>query len=141
LSELVDACEFVSASIFDEHQAYICRRTGRFVYVAEGVDVEEDTAVPDDPDPADYLPVPHRRDLHLGKRLALSFVAEELPGSLDQAREIFRRKGAYGRFKQLLRAKGALEKWYALDARATETALAEWCEDVGVTLIDHQQPA
>jgi hypothetical protein len=140
LSDLVDACEFVSASLFDEHQAYICKRTGRITFVAEGVDLEEDSTVPDDPDPADYLAVPHRRDLDLGKRLALSFVADELPGSLDKVRDIFRRKGAYGRFKQLLRATGTLDKWYEYDARATETALAEWCVEVGLTLIAKERP-
>jgi hypothetical protein len=36
LSELVDACEFVSVSDLDEHQAYICKWTGRIIFVAEG---------------------------------------------------------------------------------------------------------
>jgi hypothetical protein len=109
--------------------------------VSEDVELDEAGELPDDPDPADYLPVPHKRDLHLGKRLALSFVAEHLPGSFDQAREIFSRKGAYSRFRQLLQRTGTLDKWYAFEQQATETALAEWCVEVGVTLIDHQQPA
>ena len=141
LSELVDAFEFVSFSDLYEHQAYICKRTGRIILVSEGVDLEEDLEVPDDPELADYLPVPHRRDLGLGRRIALSFVAEELPGSFDEATEIFSRKGAYSRFKQLLQTNGILDKWYAFEARATETALEEWCDGVGVTLIDNEQPA
>jgi hypothetical protein len=141
LSELIDAFEFVSVSDLDEHQAYICKNTGRIIFVSEGVDLEEDIEFPDDPELADYLPVPHRRDLDLGRRLALSFVAEELPGSFDKATEIFRQKGAYSRLKQLLQATGALDKWYAFEARATEMALEEWCGEVGVTLIDNQQPA
>lgn len=141
LSELVDAFEFVSVSDLDEHQAYICKRTGRIIFVSEGVDLEEDIELPDDPELADYLPVPHRRDLDLGRRLALSFVAEKLPGSFDKASEIFSRKGAYSRFKQLLRATGTLDNWHAFEARATELALEEWCVEVGVTLIDNEQPA
>jgi hypothetical protein len=141
LSELVDAFEFVSVSDFDEHQAYICKRTGRIVFVSEGVDLEEDMEFPDDSEEADYLPVPHRRDLDLGKRLALSFVTEELPGSYDKAREIFGRKGAYSRFKHLLQATGTLDKWYAFEARATETALRDWCAAVSVPLLDNEQPA
>ncbi len=135
LSELVDAYEFVSASYLDEHHAYICKRTGRIIFVAEGLDLEEDPELPEDPDPVDYWPVPHKRDLDLGKRLALSFVAEHLPGSFDEARAIFSRKGAYSRFKQLLHATGTLDKWYAFEAQATEAALVEWCNDVGVPLI------
>jgi hypothetical protein len=135
LSELVLAFEFVSASAFIEHNAYICRKTGRIIWVSEDVDLEEDADFPDDPDPVDYLPVPHKRERDLGKRLALSFVAEHLPGSFDKAREIFSRKGAYSRFKQLLHATGTLDKWYRFEEQATEAALAEWCNDVGVPLL------
>jgi hypothetical protein len=135
LSELVDACEFVSVSDLDEHQAYICKWTGRIIFVAEGVDLEEDIEFLDDPELADYLPVPHRRDFDLSRRLALSFVAEELPGSFDKTTAIF------SRFKQLHQATGTLDKWHAFEARATQTALEEWCDEVGVTLIDNEQPA
>jgi len=141
LSELVDAFEFVSVSDLGEYQAYICKRTGRIIFVSEGLDLEEDIEFPADPEMADYQAVPHRRDLDLGKRLALSFVAEQLPGSFDKAREIFSRKGAYSRFKQLLQATATLDKWYAFEARATEAALAEWCDEVGVPLIDNERPA
>lgn len=141
LQELADAFEFVSVSGLDEHQAYICKRTGRIIFVSEGVNLEEVIEFPDDPELAGYLPVPHRRDLDLGRRLALSFVAEELPGALDKAREIFSRKGAYSRLQQLLQATGTLDKWYAFEARATETALEDWCAEVGVTLIDSEQTA
>ena len=92
LSELVDAFEFVSVSDLNEHQAYICKRTGRIIFVSEGVDLKEDIEFPDDPEPTHYLQVPHRRDLDLGRRLALSFVAEELPDLFDEAMEIFSQK-------------------------------------------------
>jgi len=141
LSELIVAFESVSASDGYEHKAYICKRTGRIIIVSEGMDLEEETEVPDEPDLADYHVVPHRRDLDLGKRLALSFVAQELPGLLNKAREIFHRKGAYGRFKQLLHTTGSLDKWYAFEERATEEALLEWCDEAGVTLNDNERPS
>ena len=50
LSELVDAFEFVSVSDLDEHQAYICKRTGRIIFVSESEDLEEDIELPDDPE-------------------------------------------------------------------------------------------
>ncbi len=114
LSELVDAFEFVSVADFDEHQPIS----------AKGQAGSSSC-----------------RDLDLGKRLALSFVAEELPGSYDEAREIFGRKGAYSRFKHLLQATGTLGKWYDFEARATETALRDWCAAVSVPLLDNEQPA
>ena len=54
---------------------------------------------------------------------------------------MFSRKGAYSWFKHLLQTSGMLDKWYAFEARAMETALQEWCFAVGVTLIDNEQPA
>lgn len=141
LSELIEASEFVSVSDLDEHQAYICKRTGRIISVSEGMDLEEEVEFPDDPDLDAYHMVPHRRDLDLGRRVALSFVAEELPAALDKARNIFSRKGAYRRFRQLLQATGTLDKWYAFEERATVAALEQWCDEVGVTLIDNDRPS
>ncbi len=141
LSDLIEAFEFVSVSDLDEHQAYICKRTGRIIFVSEGVDLDEEVEFPDDPDMGAYHVVPHRRDLDLGRRVALSFVAEELPDSLNKARDIFSRKGAYGRFKQLVQTTGTLDKWYAFEERATQAALEEWCDEVGVTLIDNERPS
>lgn len=42
LSELIEAFEFVSISDLDEHQAYICKSTGKTTFVSSGVDLEEE---------------------------------------------------------------------------------------------------
>ncbi|AMK26504.1 UPF0158 family protein (plasmid) [Sphingobium sp. SJ10-10] len=133
LSDLIEALEFVSASQDDEHHAYICRQSGRILFVSDNVEMDDAEELPENPEEGDYIIVPHRRDLDLGKRLALAFVAEELPEMRDKARDIFSRKGAYRRFKDLLEAKGALERWYAYEERAVEAAMCEWCDDVGLT--------
>ncbi len=57
-----------------------------------------------------------------------AFVEEALPDEWNRVAEMFRRKGAYGRFKPLLQDRGALERWYAFEAAATERALKDWCE-------------
>lgn len=136
LSELIDALDFVSASPFDEHRAYICKPEGRILFVADGMDGDDAAELPDDPEAAEYIAVPHRRDLDLGKRLALAFVAEELPGLLMEARDIFHRKGAYRRLKDLLYSNDALDRWYAYEERETEAAIRSWCEAVDLTLAD-----
>jgi hypothetical protein len=43
--------------------------------------------------PEKYLRVPDKRELNLGKSLALQFVAEFLPRDLDRAERIFGRRG------------------------------------------------
>lgn len=133
LSDLIDALEFVSTSQLDEHHAYICRETGRILFLADSVDMDDAAELPDDPEAAGYIMVPHRRDLDLGKRLALAFVAEELPEARAEVQAIFSRKGAYPRFKCLLQAKGSLERWYAYEERAVEAAMCRWCDEVGLT--------
>ena len=136
LSELVEALEFVSVSELEEHQAYICRKTGRIYFVSEHMDIEE--GLPEDlTDSEQYEAVPHRRDLALGKRVALSFIEEELPASLPDAREMFSHKGAYGKFKRLLEVHGILDRWYAFEQCAAEAALREWSHGVGLTLAEN----
>jgi len=135
LSELVEAFEFVSVSELGEHQAYICRKTGRIYFVSENINIEEE--LPEDlTESEQYESVPHRRDLALGKRVALSFVEEELPALLPEAREIFGHKGAYGKFKRLLDVNGILDRWYVFEERAAEAALREWSDEVGLILVE-----
>jgi hypothetical protein len=111
LEDVVDAFEFVSVSEFGENQAYICRATGRIFLVSDTVDPEDDDwEVPDDPEAQGYCTVPHRRELDLGKRVAIAFAAEALPDYAADVWQIFSRRGAYRRFKDFLDASGMLDK-------------------------------
>jgi hypothetical protein len=51
--------------------------------------------LPDDiEDDEKYIAIPDKRELGLGKPLALEFAREFLPGDFDDVRHIFDRKGA-----------------------------------------------
>ena len=71
----------------------------------------------------------HRRHL-----LALRFVGERLPALYNRAADIFRRRGAYRRFKELLTSEGYLKEWYAFETEATDRALREWCHENDIQL-------
>ncbi len=130
-NELQDALEFASVQGFDA-SAYVCTVTGATYFVSSEIDEE---FIPDDIETSDkYLAVPTKRDLDLGSRLALAFVAQELPDDYDTASNFFRKRGAYSRFKDLLSAKGALEKWCEYEENATKAALGAWCEENGLEL-------
>ncbi|MCY3750980.1 MAG: hypothetical protein OXG54_06225, partial [Gammaproteobacteria bacterium] len=75
-----------------------------------------------------YIQIPHKRELDLGRKLVLRFVEQELPGDIDYVSRMFRKAGAYSRFKDVLERRGMLEKWYEYEVTATEKALREWCE-------------
>jgi len=51
---------------------------------------------------------------------------------LEDVREIFRRSGAYTRFKDLLAQRGMVQQWYNYEADAQKEALREWCENNGM---------
>ena len=130
---LLEAFEFVSFGQPGEHEAYLCTKTGEIHWHSEYGDNEE--PLPDDiEDPEKYIAIPHKNDLGLGKSLVLKYAAEFLPDALDNVREIFRRRGAYARFKDLLEHRGMLQQWYEYEATAQKYALRDWCEDRGIEL-------
>jgi hypothetical protein len=167
--DLLLAYEYVS---FDghngEHQAWLCRSSGRIYWGSDssddsfdeedgfGEEDEEDESsdhhetacetASDDPGklPADihnedkYLPIPGKRELDLGTPLVYEFTREFLPRDHDEVRRIFSRRGAYSQFKRLLARRKAVDRWHDFENRATEEALREWCE---VNSIEIEEPA
>lgn len=132
-SDLEMALSLVSAGYMIDTAAYIDRKNGK-IY-CKSSELDEYIEVPDDVgDSSLYATVPGKHDLDLGKRLVLRFTALELPGSLDQVDAIFRRQGAYSRYKDLLEGHGLLEKWYRYEEAAIEAALREWAEGEGFTV-------
>lgn len=130
--DLVMAMQWISGSMRD-NGAYICRETGKIYWVPDDPGMVDDLGeVPDDVlDEKKYVAVPGKYDLDLGNQLAYEFAQEFLPHHYDHVRSIFRRKGAYARFKAFLESEGLLEQWYAYsDSREVE-ALVEWGESNG----------
>lgn len=130
LTDLVDALEWSSADGPFDSAAYVDRRTGQIHY--EGGDVDfEDEPSSDLTDESLYASVPHKRDLDLGRRLASSFAESQAPELSDEVHDCFSRRGAYGRFKDLLDRRGLLQAWYDYEQKAVEEAIRQWAEDEG----------
>ncbi len=133
-SELRNAFEFVSSGPSSLHSAYICVDTGIIYWTSNVMDLEEQ--VPDDLETSDrYIQVPHKNDLKLGQSLALSFIDQEIPHDYNFAASLFRKRGAYRRFKELLQSEGLLEKWFAFEANASDMALQDWCKENHIKLV------
>ena len=135
-AELELAFMFVSAGAMGENQGFVDRQSGKFYFHSEVTDVDEDEELPADIDDERYVEIPHRNELDLGKPLVLDFVGQFLPDDYDEVRQIFRRKGAYARFKAFLARRNALDRWYDFSTKAEKAALREWCEDSGIELSD-----
>lgn len=127
--ELRIAIEFVSSAAPSENNAYISLDTGKIYWTSDVADIEDEDQ-PEDLETSDrYIAVPHKNDLDLGRRLVMDFVEEAMPDATNTVAGFFRRKGAYGRFKDLLQTRGMLQRWYDFEDRATEDALRAWCDD------------
>jgi hypothetical protein len=130
-NEVLDAFEFVSFGAPMEHAAYLSKETGAIYWHSEFGDNFEELP-PDIDEEGKYLSIPHKNDLGLGKRLAIEFAEQFLADDVGKVREIFSRRGAYARFKDLLEHRRMLDRWYEFEATAHKDALLEWCRDNGV---------
>jgi hypothetical protein len=133
--DIQDAFDFVSVGGGYEHQAFLCKETGKIYYQSEFADDLDE--LPDDIGDSDkFLQIPDKRELDLGKSLALDFAREFLAHDLNDVRQFFGKKGAYARFKELLQRRGALDQWYAFEEKAVERALRTWCELNSIEVTD-----
>jgi hypothetical protein len=127
LKDILEAFEFVSANNAGEHQAFLCRQSGKVYWYVEYSDDELSELTDDIDDCEKYVQILDKRELDLGKPLVLEFVRQTLPNEIDKVQRIFSARGAYARFKDLMNRKGALDQWYNFEAKAEEEALRTWC--------------
>lgn len=133
-SEIELAFEFVSAAGQFEHTAYVSKSTGTTYWQSDAAgldDLPEDLNASDD-----YVEIPHKNDLDLGKDLIFRFVAQEIPGLHEKVRGIFSRRGAYRRYKDFLADLGLLDAWYSFEAEKTREARLTWCRDHDIQIED-----
>src|ERR1700730_18690091 len=94
LKDIQEAFEFVCAGGGGEHEAFLCRQSGKLYCHSELCDDLD--ILPDDiGDSEKFLQIPDKGELDLGKPLALDFSRHFLPGDFDDVRQFFRRRGAY----------------------------------------------
>lgn len=131
LLDLEMAIECVSEA--QEIDAYVSRSTGR-VYII-GLEGMEEDDLPDDVDDPDLIPFPYKPDLDLGRGLVRRFAVEVAPHLRDEIDACFSRKGAYGRFKDLLARADLLDRWHRYEHDNTLAAVKAWAEEQGFIVI------
>ncbi len=132
-SEIEDAFFFVSMAPMYSNHAILCKDTSKIFYESEYGDEDE---IPEEIYyQEDCIKIPHKNELDLGRNLVFEFVEQYLPGDFERVLQIFRRKGAYGRYKGFLESRDFLQKWYDFENSRQKETLREWCEDNKITLI------
>jgi len=137
--DLFEAFEFVAGGGFAEHRAFVHRETGQALFWSEDLgwideDLPEGIEELDDLGP-EWIEVPHPHDLDLGRELVWRFVEIHIPDEARTVEGFFRRKGAYGRFKDFLHDRGLLETWYRFEEEAKKSALREWAKEEGLGVV------
>ena len=132
--DIENAFLFTSIGSMSENQAILCKETGEIYYISEMGDSDD---LPDDVDESDKcIEIPHKNELDLGKNLVFQFVSEHIPEEIVNVEKIFRKKGAYSRFKALLEQKGLLDQWHDYENSRQSEALRTWCKDNKIDIID-----
>lgn len=134
--DVLEAFEFANMGGIDSAEAILDLRTGETYLRSDYMD--ENNPLPDDIDnnTERYLVLPDKRDLGLGKPLALLFADTCLDAEdAEKVHEIFSRRGAYARFKDLLEYRDCLEQWYEFESQAQRQALLEWLELEDIQLV------
>ena len=130
-SDIEDAYFFVSSDSYGLHTALLNKDTGQLYYRSEMGDIDE---IDDDLDWSHCAAIPHKNDLGLGQELVFEFVKNRLVDEYDRVRQIFKKRGAYGKFKNLLESKALLQDWYDFENQQEERALRRWCNENGIEI-------
>jgi len=138
-ADIAEAFEFANTNgDLGEFRAFVCKQSGKTYHQTDFLDtVELNDELPDDIDDEEkYVALPDKRELGLGKPLALDFAREFLPNDFDDVRSFFSKRGAYPKFGALLARRGATDRWHAFEAKATERALRDWCTQHSIETVD-----
>lgn len=131
--DLENAFLFVSAGYGEDNEAVINKKTGETYYHSSFTDEDD---FPEDVESDDYVYVPHKNDLDLGRKLVNDFVQQKMPENFDQVQNMFQGAGAYGRFKDFLMSMGKLDDWHKFEDEQTKKALLGWCEENGLEVVE-----
>lgn len=130
-SDLENAFFWASSATGLQAEAFVCLATGKTYFRGD----DELDELPDDiEDDSRYVLVPGRNDLDLGRALVMRFTYRNAPHLEDRTLDIFRRKGAYSRFKDLLLANDLLDSWHEYENQAIREALEEWASENGLAV-------
>jgi len=134
-NDILDAVEAVSSGHLGENSAWLCKQSGRIYWQFGNDDDAEE--LPEDIDVGEkYIQIPDKRELELGKPLALAFVGEFLPDDFDKVQQIFSRRGAYARFNDLLDHRRMRQQWFDYRDKAEIEAVRAWCEGNSIEVVD-----
>jgi hypothetical protein len=132
----------------EEWTAYLNRRTGELITVTdeearavEAGDESEDVPewqrdllpkIREVLESDEYLALPGKLEIHEYAIMERFCAGVENAALRDELLGAIRGRGAFGRFKDLIRGRGIVEAWHRYRERALEAIAAEWLEAHGI---------
>jgi hypothetical protein len=138
LSNIYDGFLLVNAGGYCGNEAILDKKTGKIYHRSDYGDIEEleEQLSEEDFDEAIHIEIPHKNDLDLGRDLVFEFMAKFSPEHEEEVNQMFRKKGAYSKFKYLLEEKDLLEQWYEFENKSELIALSQWCKENEIDITD-----
>ena len=133
-SDIESAYEFVSFGSYGMNSAILKLTTGKIYYIYD-MGAEDETKNDPDFNWDDTVSIPHKNDLDLGRDLVFEFASEYLQNDYERVQNIFRKRGAYSRYKELLEKRGLLQEWYDYEETKESEALRQWCEENNIETV------
>ena len=135
LDDIHSALMFVSSSGDGENTATYDKETGKIYFRSDLAGIDEfEELCESEYDEKIHIEIPHKNDLDLGRNLVFEFIREYSPEDENTVSQIFRRKGAYSRFKDFLDSKDILQKWYDFENSRELEELENWCRDNSIDI-------
>ena len=133
-SDIEEAFFYVSGASKLMNCALLDRSKGKFYF---SCDLLGEDDIPESlRESGQAVEMPHKNDLDLGQSLIFKFIDLNVPNEYDYVSRIFRKRGAYSRYKNFLESKGLLDEWYKFENDAQEKALRDWCKEENIELLD-----
>ena len=130
--EIEHAFQYVSFSE-SNNEVFLSRATGKLFYICDFDDSLSDE-LPEDFEDGEYLSIPDKDELNLGRNLVREFSRGCSLEMQDKIEDCFKKRGAYRRFKNLLDRNDLLDKWHKFENKAERDAILAWCADNKVEL-------
>ena len=130
IEDIEFAIDMVTHSNVIMIEVFLNTKTKELIYPDEDGEFDSNVELGDE----DLLPIPTRRELGLGKPLALQFAQEYMSDQYDAVRDIFSSSGAYSKFKGLLSTQDQIDQWYEYEQSKTHQAIRDWLEAEDISL-------
>ena len=112
---------------------------GRIVVVPSDVDIdtEEVEEIESQLSEGNWIELPTRNELNLGRALVFQFAEQYLNAAdYERTERYFSRRGAYRKWKDLLISRDLEKEWYRFEEKATITELKEWLSENDIAFVD-----